>query len=78
MNLSKGPNGIAIAGTTILMTLFDHLLADGILRPTDVRNILTKAVNDMAGQTGTVGVTDAMDLIRSDMLPRFRDALKKD
>ena len=79
MNLiGYSPNGLGVANGTIVMALLDHLLADGVLRPRDVRTILNKAVAELEPRQANVAVKDAISIIRVAMLPRFEKGIKKD
>ena len=71
-------NGPTVASGAILMALLDHMLADGMLRPIDVRNILNGAISGLKPNANTESVGDAIAIIRDQMLPRFQQGLKKD
>ena len=79
MNLiGHTPNGLGIANGAIMMALLDHMLADGMIRPMDVRTILTKAADGLAPWSNIIAVKDAQAVIRDKMLPRFAQKTRKE
>ena len=64
-------HGLAVANGTILMALLDHLISDGVMRPHDVRTVLSAALDDLRPRQNITSVKEAIGIIESGMLPKF-------
>jgi hypothetical protein len=61
--LGHSPNGMGLANTAILASLFDHLLARQILKSAEVVSILDSARREL-GKNGTIiSVQDAVSIV---------------
>ena len=62
----------------MVTALLDQLLADGMLRPHQIRAILNSAIDGLKPlATRSVGVQDALNIIREEMLSRFEGGIIK-
>ena len=70
--------GLGIANGVVVMALLEQLLADGMLRPHQIRAILNSAIDGLKPlATRSVGVQDALNIIRQDMVSRFEPGIIK-
>jgi hypothetical protein len=56
-------NGMGLANTAILSSLFDHLLTRTILTPTGVVSVLDAAYTELDKNSNISGVVDAMQIV---------------
>jgi hypothetical protein len=69
--VGHSPNGMGLANTAMLGSLFDHLLMKQVLKPDDVVSILDVAHQELS-KNGTISsVQDAMSII-SKLLTTYR------
>jgi hypothetical protein len=77
--VGHSPNGLGIANGVVVIALLDQMLADGMLRPHQVRRLLNNAIDGLKPlATRSIGVQDALDIIREEMLSRFERDIKED
>jgi hypothetical protein len=77
--IGHSPNGLGIANGVVVIAFLDQMLADGMLRPHQVRTLLNNAIDGLKPlATRSIGVQDALNIIREEMLPRFEQRIKED